>query len=140
VTLQAAALHDVVEDTPVTREELAEEFGEDVANRVMDMTEDKHRELPAELTWEMRKKESLAHYKTIPTESKKIALGDKLSNIRATVLDYETSGDAIWEKFNQKDKKKQEWYYRSLLDSLSELADTDAYREYALLVDRVFGA
>jgi (p)ppGpp synthase/HD superfamily hydrolase len=46
VTLMAAALHDVLEDTPITKEELAAEFGDQAANWVANLT--KAQELPEE--------------------------------------------------------------------------------------------
>ena len=33
-TIAAALLHDVVEDTPITREDIANEFGEEIAEMV----------------------------------------------------------------------------------------------------------
>ena len=41
--------------------------------------------------------------------------------------------------FNQRDKKKQEWYYRTIAEALTELRDTAAYEEYIMLTDKVFG-
>lgn len=37
---------------------------------------------------------------------KMIALGDKLSNVRAMYYDYQVIGDKLWERFNQKDKSE----------------------------------
>ena len=53
--IAAAVLHDVVEDTPVTLEEVEQYFGERIAAYVGYETEDKRRDLPAEETWLVRR-------------------------------------------------------------------------------------
>jgi hypothetical protein len=45
-----------------------------------------------------------------------IALGDKLSNVRAIYRDYQALGDKLWDRFNQKDKSEHFYLvYRGLL-------------------------
>ena len=68
-----------------------------------------------------------------------VALGDKLSNMRAIARDYALQGDAVWNLFNVKDRKEHEWHYRGLAESLRELQDTFAYQEFERLIDEVFG-
>ena len=137
--LSGAALHDVVEDTKYTVEDIRDEFGEDVARLVASESEDKREDLPAEATWRVRKQETLDHLEHAPVEVKMITLGDKLSNIRAIYRDYMTLGDKVWERFNQKDKNEHAWYYRGVAERLGELSDSFAYREYVRLVGEVFG-
>ena len=74
-----------------------------------------------------------------PFESKIVAMGDKLSNMRAIWRDYQEQGDELWKIFHAKDKKDHEWHYRGLAASLSELSDTFAYKEFVALIDDVFG-
>ena len=57
--ISAAALHDVVEDTMVTLDEIEEKFGKRIAELVASETEDKRADLPPEETWHIRKEESL---------------------------------------------------------------------------------
>jgi myo-inositol-1(or 4)-monophosphatase len=68
-----------------------------------------------------------------------IWLADKLSNMRSFYQSYLKEGSALWEKFNQKDAKKQEWFYRTVLDLTKELKDFPAWQEYDRLVNIVFG-
>ena len=138
VVIAAAALHDVIEDTDVTQEDIRLEFGEDVCRLVMHQTEEKRRHIPAHKTWEIRKKEALERYAKAPLDAKRIALADKVSNMRASKRDFDRVGISMWNKFNQNDPERQEWYYRGILESLKELSDTDAYREYESLVNSVF--
>lgn len=69
-----------------------------------------------------------------------IALGDKLSNIRAIWRDYATIGDKLWERFNQNDPHEILWYYGAVAESLADLKDELAYKEYVKLVNEIKGA
>ena len=137
--LAAAALHDVVEDTEYTLGDIESEFGEEVAALVASDSENKRENLPAEQTWEIRKKETLEALKKSTREEQIIAISDKLSNIRAIYRDCFTIGDGLWQRFNQKDKNKQRWYYEGIAESLNLLRDTFAYREYVFLLNKIFG-
>ena len=91
-------------------------------------------------TWRIRKEESLeALARTEDEAVRMLWLGDKLSNIRAISRDYERIGDEVFQRFNQKDKAAQKWYFESVLALLSDLSDTAAYREFAAHIRKVFG-
>ena len=137
--IAAGALHDVVEDTPHTLEDIRAAFSERVAHLVAMESEDKRPDRPKSETWRIRKEESLAHDKDAPAEAKYIMLADKLSNMRATLRDYEKDGHAIWQKFNMKDEAQQEWYYRSVAEVLQSLKDEPLYREYEGILQKIFG-
>ena len=68
-----------------------------------------------------------------------MALGDKLSNMRAIARDYTLRGDSLWDIFRAKNRKDQEWYYRGLSEALRDLNDTLAYKEFESLIKQVFG-
>lgn len=136
--IAGAVLHDVVEDTDTTIEEIEELFGERVAKLVASESENKREDRPAETTWKIRKQETLAHLMTAPIEVKMITLGDKLSNIRVINRDYNTIGDALWQRFNQKDKNEHYWYYQSIANCLSDLSEYPVYQEYCELVKKTF--
>ncbi len=137
--LAAAVLHDVVEDTDYTIEDIKNGFGEKVAELVASDSENKRENLPAEQTWEIRKQETLEALKNSSREEQIITISDKLSNIRAIYRDYFTIGESLWQRFNQKDKNKQRWYYEGIAESLNLLRDTFAYREYVFLLNKIFG-
>lgn len=137
--LAAAALHDTVEDTDTTIEEIEAEFGRRVALLVLSETEDKMAGRPAAETWEARKEVTLITLEhTREPGVRMMWLGDKLSNMRSFARLHRQKGSAMWQMFNQKDPAKQEWYYRRILKALEELKDTDAYLELERLVDEVF--
>jgi len=137
--IAAAVLHDVVEDTPITVEILRTEFNDIICDLVAEESEDKREGQPASETWLIRKEEAIETLKKASTEAKMVALGDKLSNIRAMARDYRKSGEALWDRFNQNDPKIQAWYYESLLEAFGELCEFDAYDEYKMRVEDVFG-
>ncbi len=136
--IAGAVLHDVVEDTETTVEDVIAMFGERIGSLVASESEDKRDNLPAESTWKIRKQETLNHLVTATVDVKMIALGDKLSNIRAIYRDYQIIGDALWQRFNQKDKNEHYWYYSGIAKCISELRNYQAYKEYCDLVDRTF--
>ena len=138
--LAAVMLHDTVEDTDTTLDDIRREFGDRVAQLVQGETENEYPELTREESWKLRKEESLTRLRANQDRSVKIMwLSDKLSNARSLLRIFEERGDAMWELFHQKDKNVQEWYYRSVADALSEFSETPAYREYVLLIDYIFG-
>ena len=137
----AAVLHDTLEDTEATKEELIAAFGPRVTELVAAESEDKRKDLPEEKTWRIRKEETIKHLKEASTEVKMIALGDKLSNIRAMTRDYRAIGEKLWQKFNVKDPKQQGWYYGTLASIFGEdkfLQETPEYKEYAELCAALF--
>ena len=138
--IAAAALHDVVEDAGVTIEEIEEKFGKRVRELVESETENKREELPADATWRIRKEESLEVLKNADDIDVLIVwLGDKLSNMRAIYRDFKIEGNAMWQRFNQKDVKEQAWYYRSIVKLTERVSYTSAWIEYKTLTELVFG-
>lgn len=136
--LAAAVLHDVIEDTNVTQEELEHEFGTHVAWLVAKETDIRLTPSGKPLTWMERKQRDMDNLRDASREVKIVALGDKLSNMRAIARDYTTRGDALWQMFRMKDKATHAWRYRGLRDALSELADTFAYKEFDALIEKTF--
>ena len=136
--LAAAALHDTVEDTEVTVEQLKAEFGERIASLVADESDVMPEGLTEEASWHQRKQAAIDRLARASHDAKMVALGDKLSNMRAIARDYAEIGDALWSRFHAKDPKDHEWHYRGLAEALSELKGTDAYREFESLINQVF--
>jgi (p)ppGpp synthase/HD superfamily hydrolase len=73
----AALLHDAIEDTPTTREELEREFGREVADIVAEVTDDKS--LP-------KAERKRLQVETAPRKSRRaklVKIADKTSNLRS---------------------------------------------------------
>ena len=138
--LAAALLHDVVEDADIKIEEIEAKFGKRVRELVESETEDKRADLPPADTWRIRKEESLAELeKAEDIAVLMVWLGDKLANMRAIYRDFKVEGEAMWQRFNQKDAAQQAWYYRSIAELTRRLSDTSAWLEYKTLTELVFG-
>lgn len=130
----AAILHDTFEDTHLTYDKVKEEFGQEVADLVAAQSEDKSR------TWKERKQHTIDCLSGEKNQAIKIiALCDKLANIRAMSRDYDRLGEALWDRFNEKNKSEHKWYYSCLAEALRDLEEFEAYHEYQRLVIRVFG-
>ena len=135
--LAAAALHDTVEDTNVTLEQIRTEFGNRIAALVAAESDEPHQNSNVE-SWRMRKQAAIDRLTHASLDAKMVALGDKLSNMRAIARDYAVQGDNLWNLFRSKDRKDHEWHYRGLATALHELQDSFAYKEFEQLVNQVF--
>ena len=131
--IAATVLHDTIEDTETSAEDIRKEFGARVASLVSSNTENKRRELPAADTWLIRKQETVEHLKTASRAVKTVVFADKLSNLRSMVTDYIAEGESFWNRFEMKDPHKQVWYYGAMIESFEELGDSPLHREYLRL-------
>ena len=134
--MAAAVLHDVVEDTAASIEEIRREFGNRVAALV---AVDTNAPRTPDSTWRSRKQAAMDRLAAAPYDGKVVAMGDKLSNLRAIAIDYSKHGEGLWKRFKAPGGRDDiAWYYRGLASSLSELKDTAAYHEYLTLLDKTF--
>ncbi|MBN2412018.1 HD domain-containing protein [candidate division KSB1 bacterium] len=108
----AGLLHDLIEDTSVTLQEIETEFGENVAKIVRDCSEPDGR-----ISWEERKNNTIQKLRNAPLEVKYVACADKLHNICSMIADHKKYGDRLWKRFSR-GYDKQQWYYRSIVRSL----------------------
>ena len=133
--MAAGALHDTVEDTGVTIDDIKANFGNRVAELVHGHTEDKSK------SWEERKKEALEELRDAPFDLKCLVMADKLSNMRAIARDYRQIGDKVWERFSRP-KDKQAWYYAEGVKALESMQDNENtaefYEEFKGLYEEVF--
>lgn len=136
--LAAAALHDTVEDTDVTIEQIRAEFGDRIASLVAADSDTPVLDMNAEDSWHVRKQAAIDRIAASSHDAKIVAMGDKLSNMRAIARDYAMQGDALWNLFRVKNRKDHEWHYRGLAEALRELQDTFAYTEFEQLINQVF--
>jgi len=95
-TIIAGLLHDTIEDTLVTQEEIEQAFGAKVRDMVLDVTEP---DLPS-LSWETKKARYLRRLQTAPRGSLLVAGADKIANLVSILSAHATSGDALFERFN----------------------------------------
>lgn len=133
----AGLLHDLLEDTEVSKTELKDEFGEEIFKLVISASEKlQGRE---ERSWDKRKNQTIKYLKEEASFiNKALTCADKLSNARSILRDLEdSSSDLFWQRFTAA-KPKQQWYYESLVESLSELEGLKMYREFKDVVEEIF--
>ncbi len=112
----AGLLHDLVEDTEVSLEEIAGAFGAEVAQTVAFCSERKKDEEGRPRPWMDRKRDHLEVLANAPVEARAVALADKLHNLRSIELDL-GEGRAVWSLFHA-GRDDVLWYYRSALERL----------------------
>ena len=108
----AGYLHDVVEDTKYTIEDIKRKFGDDVANLVIGASEpDKA------LSWEERKIHTIKETKELPLRNKLVICADKINNLEDLMLKFQKSGKRDFSPF-KRGEEQQKWYYTSVYESL----------------------
>jgi len=135
--LAAAVLHDVVEDTEMTADDIRREFGDRVADLVAVDTENKRDDMPKSASWKIRKQETIDIAKNAPREAKLIILCDKLSNLFAIVRSLYMKGEEAWDVFNMKDPYQHIWYYESFIEPFREFEDSPLFVEYVDLMEEM---
>jgi guanosine-3',5'-bis(diphosphate) 3'-pyrophosphohydrolase len=97
--LSAAVLHDVLEDTGVSYEELHLLFGKQIADIVLEVTDDK------KLSKKERKQKQVEKMKNASLGAKTVKIGDKISNVKSCFEDppkswgkNEIVGYTVWSK------------------------------------------
>jgi guanosine-3',5'-bis(diphosphate) 3'-pyrophosphohydrolase len=111
--LQAALLHDTIEDTNTTYEEIFNTFGHTVAHYVQEVTDDKS------LEKSVRKELQVAHAKTISSGAKLIKFADKIANMEDLLI---KGGDGIPENWNAQDIQRYVWHAKRVIDNLKEIS------------------
>jgi len=111
--LAAALLHDVVEDTPVTLEQLAAEFPSTVIDYVSGLTERKLDAGGTKRSWQDRKDEHLRQVEQASVDVRAIVLADKLHNLSSILYDLE-AGDDVWNRFGASPERVL-WYHRQMV-------------------------
>lgn len=130
----AATLHDAIEDTDTTAEEIAERFGERVA-RLVEAVSEADKEAP----WRTRKGQTVAKIAEADDDVVAILAADKLDNVRSVRETLAQRGEnATWKLFKA-GRADWEWYYRSLAEAfLARDPTSDLFRTLETEVDAVF--
>ena len=114
----AGLLHDVVEDTDTSLDLIAAEFGADVARLVEAVSETKSAG-GAELPWEQRKAEKLAHLQAAGPDVAALKAADAIHNLRSIIADLQCHGSAVWGRFKRGPGPTLGYYY-AILDPVRE--------------------
>ena len=112
--LIAGLLHDTVEDTDITIDDIRKAFGEKVSSLVESHTEDRTK------TWKERKQHTIDVLKEADRDTRLLIMADKVSNLRSMLSDYAQIGETLWSRFNAP-KELQSWYNSEVQDALYDL-------------------
>lgn len=130
----AGLLHDTLEDTDTTPQEIEENFGSKVLALVLTESEDKSK------TWKERKQHTIDALEHDSLQAMQVCCADKLSNCRAQLYDYKQIGEALFERFNkQSTPELQAWYYKSIVKALVRLKGMKMYSELCETVKELYG-
>ncbi len=131
----AALLHDAIEDQggPRAREKIRRRFGDRVTGIVDGCTDSETIPKPP---WKERKRAYIAHLSEAPASVRLVSAADKLHNARSILNDYRSLGEEIWQRFAGR-KAGTLWYYRSVLDVLSQAGRTPLVEELDRVVSQL---
>lgn len=130
----AAYLHDVIEDTKYTKEDLLNEFNDDIVSLVLGATEE-----DKSLSWEERKTITIDKVKDLDLRHKVVVCADKISNLEDMRIIFEVNGKRDFSAF-KRGFDKQKWYYTEVYNSLIYNEDKDyvMFSRLKLLIDDIF--
>ncbi|MBL8087984.1 MAG: HD domain-containing protein [Chthonomonas sp.] len=128
--LCAAALHDLLEETPVTVETLQAKFPARIVDLVVNLTRDEPtaaqiRGMDAETVWRLRADMLIAEVAAMPADAQVIKLADRLSNV-----------EEAWRTRSKKKLERYLWQTRRLLDVIPEQRNVGLWRAVQALSDR----
>lgn len=131
----AGVLHDVVEDTDRTLEEVTAKFGKEVARLVASHTEDKDK------NWFERKQSAIDRVKTGDRQVSMLIMADKISNLKSMLADYLLLGEKMWDRFSST-KEMQSAHNSRLIAALYYLSDdkkiSAAYTQMVTLYEELY--
>lgn len=130
----AGYLHDVVEDTKYTIENIEDEFGKDISTLVMCASEpDKS------LSWEERKQHTIEKTKKLSFRNKLVICADKINNLEDVLFKFEKTGQRDFSAFNR-GEEKQRWYYTGVYESLifGEDSSLPIFQRLKDVIDKLF--
>ncbi len=105
-------LHDVIEDTNYTFQDIDNIFGSDISSLVLSASES-----DKSLSWEERKKETIDKTKSLPLRNKLLICADKINNLEDLKNKFERTGLRDFSLF-RRGEESQKWYYNAVYDSL----------------------
>jgi guanosine-3',5'-bis(diphosphate) 3'-pyrophosphohydrolase len=126
----AALLHDVLEDTTVTRAEVAEVAGEVALGIVEALTED------GSLVWEERKEAYVRRVRDASEAVWMVSVADKIHNAETLLEHLARVGDEGWSVFNR-GKEKKIWFEELLYSDLRTVWQHPLLDRYGQLIEKL---
>lgn len=130
----AGYLHDTVEDTVTTIDDIEKKFGSDIKSLVYEASEpDKSK------SWEERKKHTISNTKNLDIRHKAIICADKIANLEDLAILFGMNGKRDFSAF-KRGEEQQKWYYESVYNSLihNEDENNPMFARLRKAIDLVF--
>ncbi len=120
----AGLLHDTLEDTSYTEKEIEREFGKNVKNIVLSVTEATTAEKKHTMfSWKERKLRYLDKLQVASAEALMVSAADKIHNLQTLVDDYSRKGESVWKDFHAS-REEQLWFFGEVLGILEDRLDS----------------
>ncbi len=112
----AALLHDAVEDQggTATAEVIRKQFGDQVADVVIECSDAAPEEGQEKPPWHERKRRHLAGIVNMSEPALRVTAADKLHNVQSTLFDVRRNGASVWDRFKT-GREGFVWYHREIL-------------------------
>jgi len=128
--IAAGLVHDVLEDSSVTKEELRSVLGDEVVAIVTAVSEDK------ELPWEERKERYIQSVVASNEPVWAVSVADKIHNAESLIAHHTVVGPAVWQVFNR-GKEKKIWFEQSLYAELSKVWQHPLLERYGKRIEEM---
>lgn len=128
-TMVAAFLHDTLEDTDYSEEELQEDFGGVVAELVQTLTEPKVDTKGNKIPWLERKKIYAKQLKSGPEKALLIAAADKAHNFRTIIEEYHDDHKRYLQDFGNRTEERME-AYQNIANVINSRLKNDIIHEF----------
>ncbi len=128
--IAAGLVHDVLEDTDFTKEELEVLVGKPVVEIVLAVSEDKS------LPWEERKALYIERVAAASDQVKAVSIADKIHNLESLFSAYQIHGEDVWKFFNRGRELKC-WFEQTLCAEVKKTWKHPILDEYTILVERL---
>ncbi len=130
--IAAGYLHDVVEDTKYTIEDIKQNFNEDIASLVEGASEpDKT------LSWKERKTHTIESVSKLDLRHKAVIVADKINNLEDLDRLLNLDKNFTFDSFNG-DYDSQKWYYTTLYEKISENETHPIFNRLKMVVENIF--
>jgi len=126
----AGLLHDTLEDTLYTEEELESEFGSSVKETVLSVTEVTFfQRNNAVFPWRERKEIYLEKLRVAGADALMVSAADKIDNLEGMIEGYRRNGQSVWESFRGS-PEEQAWFFGAVLAILEERLQSDIVQHF----------
>lgn len=125
--IAGAMLHDVLEDTDTSPEDVEKMFGLEILEMVTSVTYDK------KLTGLERKMKYIEDVRNGSIGAKAISIADKIHNMNNLLYDLEQDAQKTWSLFKTT-KEQKLWFEEKVLEMIKEVWDHPIVSEYENLI------